>query len=334
MIFRNNADTLFMKLISLFILIFVGEVLACEVREIAPSVEGMQEMPDVSRGFVAWINDHRAFGFDVRTNTTFPIDLDRYSSEVIADFPFVFWIGFDEDSQIYYCDLRRNGRRGGCFEDDEKHAITNYLSLKRNIDFFHNVLAWQDNSYGNWDVAVCDMRDNGNVGGCLANDPKRFITSDVHDQINPSVGTGFIAWEDYRLGTADIFGFNFRKDAEIPLVVERDRQYNPVVRGRNVFFGDNHDGNEEVKRTFFFYRRIVNLTNSRFDEVNHDVDDGLMVYETSVHGGSSIGIKNLGRNVTSVLRLNDREYHPKTSEGVVVFESVVNGMSRVYLARC
>ena len=323
-----------MKYIPLFILVFVGGVLACEVREVAPFVEGMQEGPDVSRDFVTWINNHKAFGFDGRTNTTFAIDADRYSTEAIVDFPFVFWVGFDEDSQIYYCDLMRNGYRGGCLEDDEKRAVTNYLSLKRNLDYSHNVLAWQDNFHGNWDIVACDMRDDGEVGGCLANDPKRFITKNVNDQINPSIGAGFIAWEDYRFRTADIFGLDFRKDAEISIVVERDRQYNPTVRGRTVFYGDNHDGNEEIKRVFLSDGWIVNLTNSDVDETNHDIDNGLMVYETSVNGGSSIGVKNLRRNISFVIRLNDMEYRPKTSEGMVVFESIVNGTSRVYLARC
>lgn len=323
-----------MRYIPLFILIFVGGALACEVREVAPSVSGIQERPDVSRDFVAWINNHNVLGFDGRTDTIFAIDVDRHSTEAIVEFPFVFWIGFDEDSQIYYCDLRRNGRRGGCLANDVKNVVTNYLSLKRNIDYSNRILAWQDNFRGNWDVVVCDMRDNGNVGGCLTNDSKRFVTSDIHDQINPSVGAEFIAWEDHRLGTADIFGFNFRKDAEIPLVVETGRQYNPVVRGKNAFFGDDHDGNEEIKRIFLHDKLIVNLTNSAFDETNHDVDNGLMVYETSIYGGSSIGIKNLRRNVSTVIRLNDREYHPKTSDGVVVFESIVNGTSRVYSARC
>ena len=323
-----------MKYIPLFILMFVGGVLACEVREVAPSVEGMQEGPDVSRDFVTWINDHRVFGFDGRTNMTFAIDVDRYSTEAIVEFPFVFWVGFDEDSQIYYCDLRRNGYRGGCLENDEKNVVTSYLSLKKNLDYAHNVLAWQDHFHGNWDVVACNMRDNGNVGGCLANDSKRFITKNADDQVNPSVSADFIAWEDYRFGTADIFGLDFRKDAEIPLVVEEDRQHDPTVLGRAVFYEDNHDGNEEVKRILLSDRLIVNLTNSAIDETNHDVDNGLMVYETSVHGGSSVGVKNLRRNVSTVIRLDDREYNPKTSEGWLVFESVVNGTSRVYLARC
>ncbi len=323
-----------MKYIPLFILVFVGGALACEVREVAPSVDGMQERPDVSRDFVTWINEHRVFGFDGRTNMTFAIDADRYSTEVIVEFPFVFWIGFDEDSQVYYCDFRRNGYRGGCLENDEKNVVTNYLSLKKSIDYSNRILAWQDNVHGNWDVVICDMRKNGNVGGCLVNDSKRFVTKDTADQINPSVSAEFIAWEDYRFWTADIFGFDFRKDAEISIVVERDRQYNPTVRGETVFYGDNHDGNEEVKRILLVDRLIVNLTNSAFDETNYDVDNGLMVYETSVNGGSSIGIKNLRRNVSNVMGLNDREYHPKTSEGRVVFESIVNGTSRIYLARC
>lgn len=323
-----------MKYIPLFILIFVGGVLACEVREVAPTVDGMQEMPDISYGTVVWINNHRVFGFDDRTDTLFAIDLERYSTEVIIDFPLVFWIGLDEDSQIYSCNLRRNGHSGGCLEHDEKHVVTRHVSLKRGLDFFNNILVWQDNLYGNWDIVTCDMRDNGRAGGCLMNDPKRFVTKDIADQTNPSVSVDAIAWEDYRFGTADIFGFNLRKGVEIPLVVASGRQHDPVVRGRTVFFGDNREGNEEIKKIVLPDNLIVNLTNSAVDELNHDVDNGLMAYETSIYGGSSIGVLDLRRNGAFFISVHDREYHPKVSRGQFVFESIANGTSRVFIARC
>lgn len=328
------ADTSFMKLIPLFILVFVGGVLACEVREVAPSIEGMQELPDVSHGFVTWINDHRVFGFDGRTNTSFAIDADRYSTGAIVEFPFVFWIGFDEDSQIYSCDLRRNGYRGGCFENDEKHAVTNYLSLKRGLSFSRPLLVWQDHLRGNWDIMSCDLRKNGHFGGCLVNDSKRFITQDPVDQTSPSVAHGFVAWEKGRYGDVDIFGFDVARNVAFPLVVLHGRQHSPIVDGRFVYFGDVSDGNEEIKRIRLSDRIIENVTNSPVDERQQAVDGFIMAYETSVFGASSIGVRDLKKNVSSVIRLNDREFHPKTSDGWVVFEGIANGTGRVYLAMC
>ncbi len=323
-----------MRMIPLLILVFVGAAGACEISELAPSISGEQELPVVSERHAFWVNNHQIYGYDLRQHAVFPVDIIRYSTEVAVDTPFVVWVGFNEDSQIYLCDLRRTGGSGGCLESDEKHQVTNYTSLKKNVDVRGHFLVWQDHARGNWDIVLCDLRKNGHEGGCLAGDAKMFVTNDLFDQIEPSVDGRWIVWEDHRGDAGDIYGYNLLRGVEVPFVMREGRQSRPVVRRSSVFFEDNSDGNFEIKELSLRDGMIITLTRSSFDEVNPHVDRHTLVYETSRFGVSSIEVFDLQSSANRFLKLRDREYNPSVFGKHIVFESAVNGTRRVFLDHC
>ena len=60
-----------------------------------------------------------------------------------------------------------------------------------------NLIAWQDNRNGNWDIYVCQY----NQGNC----PERRITTDPATQRNPVVSNSYVVWEDNRNGNWDLY---------------------------------------------------------------------------------------------------------------------------------
>ncbi|MBI4447795.1 hypothetical protein HY643_02350 [Candidatus Woesearchaeota archaeon] len=105
---------------------------------------------------------------------------------------------FPLHSEIYMCDLSKNGQSGGCLAGDTKTQVTKLVFLfsgnsldSRTPDIYDNLIVWQgtsdlnkDNITDTTDIYMCDLNKNGQNGGCLANDAKTQITQTIpYDQL-------------------------------------------------------------------------------------------------------------------------------------------------------
>ena len=68
-------------------------------------------------------------------------------------------------------------------------------SEQTNPDIDRNIVVWQDNRNGNWDI----------YGYNLTTRREFQITDNPHDQTNPAISGNTVVWEDSRDGNLQIF---------------------------------------------------------------------------------------------------------------------------------
>jgi beta propeller repeat protein len=64
-----------------------------------------------------------------------------------------------------------------------------------NPDIDHNIVVWQDNRNGDWDI----------YGYNLTTRQEFQITDEPHDQTNPAISGNMVVWEDSRNGNLQIY---------------------------------------------------------------------------------------------------------------------------------
>ncbi len=103
----------------------------------------------------------------------------------------IVWQGYREFLDFQY-DIWVYDTSGG-----GERAITLIEGSQENPAVSANLIAWQDNRNGNWDIYVCQY----NLGNC----PERRITTDPATQRNPVVSNNSVVWEDNRNGNWDLY---------------------------------------------------------------------------------------------------------------------------------
>jgi beta propeller repeat protein len=122
-------------------------------------------------------------------------------------------------------------------------------NAQRNPDIEDNVIVWQDNRNGDWDIYAYDLEKQAEYAICTADG----------NQTNPSVGFGnilydpIIAWKDDRNGNNDIYGYvligPYRELAigrEIEICTDPCDQQHPDSMGTYVCWQDFRNGNWDI----------------------------------------------------------------------------------------
>jgi beta propeller repeat protein len=174
-----------------------------------------------------------------------------------------------------------NSSTGGRPEPDPARIrITNNVSLQLGPKIYGNIIVWEDNRHGNFDIYMYDLSedtDGDNIPNYLDDDDDGDSTLDVNDedpdlaeirvtdhpahQEKPSVYGNKIVWVDSRYGNKDIFLYDLVSNkesliagfSEIPSPHPTDpskfiwpQQDYPKIYGNLVVYEDNRDGNNEI----------------------------------------------------------------------------------------
>ena len=106
------------------------------------------------------------------------------------------------------------------------HYIENKSDIKTihtgkdidNIAFYKNLIAWQEKN-SDWDILYYDLSSNKTTK----------VVKNSADQINPSVSSRYIVWQDYRNGNWDIYAYDLINKKEIQITNSPQNETNPVV---------------------------------------------------------------------------------------------------------
>ena len=115
-----------------------------------------------------------------------------------------------------------------------------------------DIVVWQDNRHGNWDIYGCILQFENNSNGPSLVDFR--ITTHTADQLAPAIYYKTVVWQDNRHGNWDIYGctLQFKDNSNDPLLQEfritthSADQLAPAIFGTIVVWADSRNGNWDI----------------------------------------------------------------------------------------
>ncbi|MEM3063484.1 MAG: hypothetical protein QW303_08080 [Nitrososphaerota archaeon] len=148
----------------------------------------------------------------------------------------------------------------------DKFSYQEYPSIHKNL------VVWQDNRNGNWDIFLYDI----NTG------KETQLTSDPSDQTEPKIYGNYVVWLDNRHGdnTAAIYLFDITSFSE--RVISKETANNPDY--------ESYDYSDlSICGRYVAWIRHVHGQKPRFDVILYDIDEGLLLNLTENEDGKLKG---------------------------------------------
>jgi TolB protein len=164
-----------------------------------------QQRPAVYRNTVVWqdsyYGDEDILAADIwmrNRPAEFGVSLAEFDQQKPAVWgDIVVWAdNYFGDMDIYAADLSPT-LNAGISDPNEPNefTITPHQAEQTNPDIDRNIVVWQDNRNGDWDI----------YGYNLTTRHEFQITDNPHDQTNPAISGNVVVWEDSRNGNLQIF---------------------------------------------------------------------------------------------------------------------------------
>ena len=280
-------------------------------------------------------------GQDLKFNTSDDLGLFLITNNSYIEDPNVYgnlitWIEYNETSEVYLCDVNRNGDYGGCLYNDSKIQITNHTSFKRNPLIFEDKIFWEDYLNGNFDIFMCSVYCNQSY--------VKQITNNISNQINLDVSNDLIVYEDDRNGNADLYFHNLNSKKEYPLVIDYGAQRKPkIFLDYFILWDTNKNGNDDIYIKSIGYDLIpytaddsydVLITNSSFDEYHVAVGKGKGFWQTSKYNSDSLEGGSVDGEIFEIFNNNSNFLNPSVYGNNIVFEAYSNTVRSIMIAEC
>jgi beta propeller repeat protein len=129
-----------------------------------------------------------------------------------------------QPEDIYMCDLNKNGSDGGCMATDTPITVDNHPASSYFPVCEGGYISWADQRLdppdpnipqSGGDIYICDIRLNGQYGGCLATNTKVRITRNTGVwQCCPEIWGEVVVWQDGRNGATDSYMYDLALDSD------------------------------------------------------------------------------------------------------------------------
>ena len=173
------------------------------------TTEANQQSPAIYRNRVVYDEvasaapgDHDVWSVDIWNRNDFTysdiaVEAGVNDQQPAIDNDMVVWheTSLSGDDDIYLLDLSEKGAVPG--------ALITHTGDQRNADISGNIVVWQDNRNGNWDI----------YGYNLVTGQEFAITDDEFDQTDPAIDGNLVAWADMWTGTSNIWAAELSGDA-------------------------------------------------------------------------------------------------------------------------
>jgi TolB protein len=169
--------------------------------------------------------------------------------------------------------------------------VTNNGSDQIDPTIYGDVVVWQDERNGNWDIYMYNLsasvetrittnesnqtkpviygnrivwQDERN-GNCdiymydLSNQKETEITSESSDQVNPAVYEDRIVWQDKRNGNWDVYMYDLSTQKETQITANKSDQIEPAIYGDRIVWLDEREGREIYLHELSTSRKFFNL---------------------------------------------------------------------------
>ncbi|OEU42862.1 hypothetical protein BGV40_07200 [Methanosarcina sp. Ant1] len=135
------------------------------------------------------------------------------------------------------------------------------------------------------------------------------ITTNTADQVNPSIWSNYIVWQDARNGGNDIYLQNMATKVQTRVTKGVDAEY-PMVSGNRIVWQDKRNGNWDIYMYEISSKKMTRITTNTSDQTNPAVYGNLIVWEDTRNGGHDIYLQDLSTKKQTRLTANERSWSP------------------------
>lgn len=116
-----------------------------------------------------------------------------------------------------------------------EEQITSDPASQENPDISGDLIVYQDNRNGNWDIYLVKY-----------GYPENRITTNTANQTNPRIFGNKIVYQDDRNGNWDIYLYDLTTQTETQITTNAANQQFPAIDGTKVVWQDNRNGNWDI----------------------------------------------------------------------------------------
>lgn len=193
---------------------------------------GAAGAPSTDGSTVVWADD-RSGNFDI-----FAYDLESGEERTVTDAPGDQTDPVVADGQVYWVDHRGSAPTIWTLDPDTEQPLQLSGPGADKVAASDCFVAWSQDSGTDtgYDIA-------GAYAGC---DESVDVCSAPGDQVNPTVSSDLVAWEDHRGANADIYAFGLESQNVFPVCEARGDQTTPSAYGCVVVWADDRSGDSDL----------------------------------------------------------------------------------------
>jgi beta propeller repeat protein len=156
------------------------------------------------------------------------------------------------------------------------------------------------------------------------------ITTNTSDQVNPSIWSNYIVWQDARNGGNDIYLQNMATKVQTRVTKGVDAEY-PMVSGNRIVWQDKRNGNWDIYMYEISSKKTTRITSNIADQTNPAIYGNLIVWEDTRNGGHDIYLQDLSTKKQTLLTTNERTWSPAIYDMNIVWcaENNTGGLYKI-----
>jgi len=182
----------------------------------------------------------------------------------------IIWSDFTTgNGDLYVCNLELNGQTGGCLETDTKVALFTDSEEQWYPDMGDNIIVWQDDRNGNWDIYGY----SNDMGGVF---PIEVATG---NQERPRVYGDYVVWQDDRNGNWDIYMYSISTEAVTQITTDPADQELPHIHEGTIVWQDDRSGDYDIYAYYISSHVTDHVTVDDRDQINPSIHSDKIVWQ-------------------------------------------------------
>jgi beta propeller repeat protein len=153
-------------------------------------------------------------------------------------------------------------------------------------------------------------------------------------KMEPSIGDRGVIWTDYRAGSndSDIYMFDFKILADIPIISGFFNQTNPSISRDNIVWTDDRSGYFNVYIFNLTANREMNITNDNVNHSSPDISEDKVIWVDKSKGNLNVFLHDIKSNQTKQITTDNSDHrYPMIDGNRVIWVDNRTGSDQVYL---
>jgi len=146
------------------------------------------------------------------------------------------------------------------------------------------------------------------------------LSTNPADQLNASIWSNYVVWEDARNGGSDVYLTDVAKKVQTRITKGVDAK-NPMVSGTKIVWSDNRNGNWDIYQYDIKTKKTARITTNKADQTNPSLYGNMIVWEDTRNGGHDIYLIDLAAKKETRITKNGESIDPNIYGNKIVYSS-------------